>query len=160
MNEWSTRRIRAAMLGTGAWSRVLTRAARSCELLDVSACWGRTPDRVREFAEQMGVRAVMDLHRILSDRDIDAVIVALSNQHHREYTELAARHGKHVLVEKPIAHTLADGVAMLELETRYGVRIGVAHCARMLTGNRFMREAIARGELGRVSLLEARFTND
>lgn len=160
MSNSPTGRLRAAMLGTGAWARVLARAGKACEHLEIATCWGRTPDRTRVFAEEVAIPPAGDLDGILANRDIEAVVIALPNDRHREYAELAARNGKHVFVEKPIAHTLVDGVAMAALEKRYKVNVGVAHCARMLTGNRAIREAIASGELGRVSLIEARFTND
>ncbi len=148
------------MLGTGAWARVLADAARSSQHLDVVACWGRNPDRARAFADELHVPLTDDLDRVLADQEIEAVIIAVPNDRHREFAERAARSGKHVFVEKPIASTLVDGLAMVDLEARYGVHIAVGHCARMLAGNRYARQAIAAGTLGRVSLIEARFAND
>jgi predicted dehydrogenase len=74
--------------------------------------------------------------------------------------EEAARHGKHVFVEKPIAHSIEDALAMVALERRHGIVLVVGHCARMLAGNRAIARAIADGELGRVTHVEANFSND
>lgn len=156
----SVRPLRIALLGSGAWARVLATAARASARLDLVGCWSRTPSRLHEFAAATGVAACTDLDRLLHDPDVDAVIIALPNDRHREYASRAAAHGKHVFVEKPIAHTLADGLAMVELERTHGIRLAVGHCARMLTGNQLLAQAVRDGELGRVTHIEAKFANN
>lgn len=152
--------VRAAMLGTGAWARVLGHAASGCLQLRMTACWGRTLQRLEEFSAQTGIPGTTKLQHVLDDVTIEAVVIALPNDRHLEFAELAARHGKHVFVEKPIASSLDDGVAIARLERLYGVRVAVGHCARMLSGNRYLRGAISADALGRVSLIETRFSND
>ena len=72
----------------------------------------------------------------------------------------AARAGKHVYTEKPIADTLVDGIKLAALGERYGVRIMVGHSARLLAGTRLMKKAIDSGELGRVVFMEGNFSNE
>jgi predicted dehydrogenase len=160
MSDVVARPVRAALLGTGAWARVLAMAAHGSSRLALVCCWGRTPERVQAFAASTGVPPCQHLEQVLDDPDIEAVIIALPNDQHREYATRAAAHGKHVFVEKPIAHTLEDGLAMLDLERLYRIRLVVGHCARMLTGNRILTQAVRNGELGRISHVEARFEND
>ena len=74
--------------------------------------------------------------------------------------EQVARAGKHVYTEKPIAHTLEDGLRIAALEKQYGVTVTVGHSARLMAGVRIMREMIDRGELGRVAFMEANFSNE
>jgi predicted dehydrogenase len=160
MNERPAAPLRAALLGTGDWARVLATAARDCAQLQIIACWGRTPERVQAFAANLGITAYTEVDDLWRDPRLDAVIVALPNDRHRDYATLAAMHRKHVFIEKPIAHTLADGLAMLELERTHGIRLAVGHCARMLTGNRLLAQAIRDGDLGRITHLEVKFAND
>lgn len=155
----STRRVRAVLLGTGAWARVLARAAAGCTQLEMVGCWGRTPERLLAFAAETGLAPRSDLAAIWRDHDVEAVVIALPNEQHRRYAEMAAAHGKHVFIEKPIAETLVDGLAVAALAAELGVQIAVGHCARLLAGNRLLRDAVAAGELGTVTLIEATFCN-
>src|SRR3974377_378702 len=151
--------VRAALVGVGAWGRVLARAAAQTPAIDLIYCIGRSADRLAAFAEEFELTAC-DIGSVLADKQIDGVIVAAPNELHLEFAELAARAGKHVFIEKPIANTMADGVRIAELERAHGVRIVVGHCARLLAGNRIMREAIDNGEVRHVSQIEANFSND
>jgi predicted dehydrogenase len=151
--------VRASLIGTGAWAKVLAASARGSQLSIVN-CYSPNAQRRAAFAQAMAIPAVDTLDRVFSDASIEAVVIAAPNQLHRELAEAAAAHGKHVFVEKPIAHTLEDGVAMAKLERTYGITLVVGHCARMLAGNRAIARAIAEGDLGRVAHVEANFSND
>jgi predicted dehydrogenase len=151
--------VRAAMIGTGAWAKVLATAARGSRL-DIVSCYSPNAGHRAKFAQATAIPAVDAIERVWSDRTIDAVVIAAPNQLHRELAEAAAAHGKHVFVEKPIAHALEDALAMAELERTHGITLVVGHCARMLSGNRAIAQAIADGDLGRVSHIEANFWND
>jgi predicted dehydrogenase len=88
--------------------------------------------------------------RTLIDRDdVDAVIVATPGFLHREYTELAAAHGKHVFVEKPIATTLADCDAMIAAVEQAGVQMTVGQVLRYYPTWWQILELVRRGEIGR-----------
>jgi predicted dehydrogenase len=150
--------VRAAMIGTGAWAKVLAMSARGSRLQIVN-CFSPNAERRAAFAQSLAIPAVDTLDRLWNDASIEAVVIAAPNQLHRELAEAAAAHGKHVFVEKPIAHTLEDGVAMAELERTHGITLVVGHCARMLAGNRAIAQAIADGGLGRVAHIEANFSN-
>lgn len=156
----SDRPVRAALLGVGAWARVLAAAAARSSRITLACCWGRTAERVAAFSRETGIPASDDLRSVLADRAIDAVILALPNERHFEFAQLAAAAGKHVYIEKPIANTLEDGVRTAALQRIHSIRIVVGHCARLLGGNRIIRAAIDRGELGRVTQIEANFSND
>ena len=93
----------------------------------------------------------------LADKAIAAVVLALPNELHFEFARRAAAAGKHIYIEKPIANTMSDAVAIAALENAHGVRIVIGHCARLLTGIRAMRAAIDAGMLGKLSQIEANF---
>jgi len=151
--------VRAALIGTGAWAKVLAGAARDARL-QITCCYSPNAERRAAFAHATGIPAVDAIERVWDDTAIDAVVIAAPNQLHRSLAEDAGRHGKHIFVEKPIAHTLEDALAMVELEHKHRITLVVGHCARMLAGNRAIARAIDDGDLGRVSHIEANFSND
>jgi predicted dehydrogenase len=151
--------VRAALVGVGAWGRVLAKAAAKSSAIDFVCCVGRNTERLATFAKEFEIPAC-DIASVLANKHIDAVVLAIPNERHLEFAELAAQAGKHVFIEKPIANTMADGLRVAKLERACGVRIVVGHCARLLAGNRLIREAIDNGDLGQVSQIEANFSND
>ena len=85
----------------------------------------------------------------------EAVVIASTNVDHRRYTEAAAANGVHVLSEKPLATTVADGRAMIDACRRAGVQLGVAFPVRSSPALAALREAIAHGALGRIRAVRA-----
>jgi predicted dehydrogenase len=152
-------RLKTALVGVGAWGRVLAKAARASDKIEFSCCVGRNPERLAAFAKDTGIPA-RSLDAALADKEIAAVALALPNDLHFEFAQKAANASKHIYIEKPIANTLPEALAIAALEGGHGVRIAVGHCARLLTGIRAMRQAIAAGQLGKLSQLEATFSND
>ncbi len=80
----------------------------------------------------------------------EAVVLATPHHLHRQGAEEAAAAGKHVLVEKPMALTLADADAMIEACDQAGVQLMVAESARYHRANLSMREALEAGRIGQV----------
>ena len=154
------RPVRAALVGVGAWGHVLANAVLTSAKIDFVCCIGRNPERLITFSRETGIPARSDLGSALTDPDIDAVVLAVPNELHFPLAGLAARAGKHVYIEKPIATTLVDGLKIAQLERIYGIRVVVGHCARLLAGNRLIRKAIDAGTLGNISQIEANFSND
>jgi predicted dehydrogenase len=152
-------RVRAALVGVGAWGRVLAKAASKSSAIEFVCCVGRNTERLAAFAKEFEITAC-DISSVLANEHVDAIVLAVPNERHLELAELAAQAGKHVFIEKPIANTMADGLRVAKLETAHGVRIVVGHCARLLAGNRLIRQAIDNGHLGHVSQIEANFSND
>ena len=91
------------------------------------------PDQERgmQGAKEMGTEYFADPAELLSQTD--AVIICSENSRHREFTELAAKHGCHVLCEKPIATTLEDARAMIVACARSGVKLQIAFPVRFVT---------------------------
>jgi predicted dehydrogenase len=157
MNQYP---VNLGIVGLGRWARVLARAAqRSQKLKIVSACT-RTQEKREAFSKEFGIGTVSDYLQMLSNPDLEGVILTVPNEQHYAMAAQAARAGKHVYTEKPIAHTLEDGVRICDLETRHGIHVVVGHSARLLAGTRQMKQAIERGELGRVACIEANFSNE
>ena len=153
-------RIKVGIVGLGRWAKVLTRAARQSEALEIVAGFSRSEEKRAAFQQEFGITAVPELARMLANPEIKGVILTVPNEQHLPVAREAAKAGKHVYTEKPIASTLEEGLEIEALEKAYGVSITVGHSARLMAGIRAIRAAIDAGELGRVAFLEANFSNE
>ncbi|HVY58563.1 MAG TPA: Gfo/Idh/MocA family oxidoreductase [Xanthobacteraceae bacterium] len=153
-------KVKVGIVGLGRWAKVLTRAAKTSPEIEIAACFTRTEEKRLAFAKETGIPAVPDLATMLADPQIKGVILTVPNEQHLPLSAEVAKAGKHVYTEKPIAATLADGLAIAALEKKYGVTVTVGHSARLMAGIRQIREAIDAGELGRVAFIEANFSNE
>jgi len=156
----ATSPVKVGIVGLGRWAKVLTRAVAKSGRIRIVAGYSRSADTRAAFAREMGVPAAPDMQTLLADPAIKGVILTVPNEQHLPLAEQVARAGKHVYTEKPIAHTLEDGLRIAALEKQYGVTVTVGHSARLMAGVRIMREMIDRGELGRVAFMEANFSNE
>jgi predicted dehydrogenase len=153
-------RVPVGIVGLGRWAKVLTRASRKSDALQIVAATSRSEDKRAAFAQEFGVAAAPDLAAMLANPDIKGVIITVPNEQHLAIARQVAQAGKHVYTEKPIAATLEDGLAIEALEKTYGVSVTVGHSARLMAGIRRIKEAIDAGELGRVAFVEANFSNE
>ena len=152
--------IKLGIVGLGRWAKVLARAAAKSDELMIVKCYSRTEEKRRSFAQEFGIPAVPDMQSMLSDPEIRGVVVTTSNEQHLPVAMEAAKAGKHVYTEKPIAATLEEGIEMEALEKKFGITVTVGHSARLMGSVRRIRQAIDAGELGRVAFMEANISNE
>jgi phthalate 4,5-cis-dihydrodiol dehydrogenase len=120
----------------------------------VAACDPRLAARER-FAQDFGAPAFATLEEMLRAPGVEAVYVASPHQHHAAQAALAAAHGKHVLVEKPMALSLAECDRMIEACRGAGVHLLVGHCHSFDTPYLRARELVRSGQFGAVRMLHA-----
>ena len=152
--------VKVGIVGLGRWAKVLARAAEKSDQLKIVAGYSRSEEKRSGFAKDTGIAVVPDLKTMLSDPAIAGVILTVPNEQHLPVAAEVAGAGKHVYTEKPIASTLEDGLEIAALSERYGVTVTVGHSARLMAGVRRIRQAIDAGELGRVAMIEANFSNE
>lgn len=87
---------------------------------------------------------------IIDNPEIDAVVIATPVTTHREIAEQAMRAGKHVFVEKPMAHTSVDAWAMVEIAKSTDRVLAVGHIFQFTPGVRRIRQEVRAGRLGKV----------
>lgn len=125
---------------------------------ELRAVCSRTIERARRFAAENGIPQSYDsVDSLLADPAVDAVFIASPNFLHADQTIRAARRGKHVLVEKPMAVTAAEAQAMVRAAEEYRVRLGVGFHLRHHPGHVRARELIARGALGTLSMIQGQW---
>lgn len=146
------------LVGVGMWGRRMAAAIERTTTVKLAACFARDETLRLEAAEGFGCRAATSLESLLDDPEVEAVLVVTPNHTHEPITVAAAARGKHVLVEKPIADTVQDGLRMAEACERAGVVLFVGHSFRRLGAARAAASAIEQGVLGRVVLAESNFS--
>jgi len=105
-------------------------------------------------ATKLGIPvATSDSEAVLADPDIDAVIIASSTETHAPYIELAAKYGKDIFTEKPIALEIEDTVQALQAVQQAGVRLQVGFQRRFDSGYVAAKLAIDQGELGSIEMI-------
>jgi 1,5-anhydro-D-fructose reductase (1,5-anhydro-D-mannitol-forming) len=116
---------------------------------EVRAVMSRDSDRAKAYAAQNGIpRACNTLEALLADPDVHVVYISTTNERHKEESIAAAKAGKHVLCEKPLALTLQDARAMVQACSEAGVVMGTNHHLRNAVTHRTMRRMIQEGAIG------------
>jgi UDP-N-acetylglucosamine 3-dehydrogenase len=143
--------LRIGIVGCGSVARRSHLPGFRAAGADVTVFASRSPRSARQAAQQWGRGQVVDDWRYVIDRsDVDAIDVCTPNASHAEIAIAAASAGKHILVEKPMACTVEEADDMVSAAVRAGVVLMPAHSVRFMAPFVTMRDAVARGQIGRV----------
>ncbi|NEB03639.1 Gfo/Idh/MocA family oxidoreductase [Streptomyces sp. SID13726] len=124
--------MRIGLLGTGPWARMAHAPALVAHPeLEFAGVWGRRPDAAEELADEHGVRAYDDVDALLAD--VDAVAIALPPAVQADLAARAARAGRHLLLDKPLALTVEQGRAVVEATRETGAASVVFFTSRFLS---------------------------
>lgn len=115
----------------------------------------RTPRGAEEFFT--GCRIVSQFSDLVSDPDVELVIVNTPDQTHYEYTREAILGGKHVVVEKPFTMTVAEGKKLIQLAQEKNVLLTVFQNRRWDGGALTIKEILKKGYLGRIVEFESHY---
>ena len=153
--------IDAAIVGLGRWGRALVESVQG-ESGRLRLVLGIEPDAgaAREFAARHGFKLSGDYGDALSDLAVGAVVLATPHSLHLEQVISAARAGKHVFCEKPLALTLTDAEKMTAACEVAGVTLGVGHNRRWWPAMRELKRIVEAGELGTLLHLEGHNSNE
>ena len=140
-----------ALLGCGRISRKHIDALRAAEHAKLVAVCDVKPDRATAAAAQTGARAFTDLDTMLREMpEIDVVSILTPTGFHAEHAIRVAAHGKHVVVEKPMALRLEDADDMIAACDRAGVRMFVDKQNRYNLPVQRLRRALEAGRFGKL----------
>lgn len=146
--------VRVASVGLGWWGKELAKAARTTGI-EIVSCFARTPEKREAFADEFGCRTAAGLDELLSDPEVDAILVATPHAGHLELIEAAADAGKHIFVEKPLTLSVEDARAAIEAADKGDVILQVGHQRRRLAAHRAMKRLVDDGRIGAIQMLEA-----
>jgi predicted dehydrogenase len=142
--------MRVALFGCGWIQDFHVRGAQALGH-EVVAVANHREETAAAFAERHGIaRLTTDWEALAKDPEVEAAVVATPNALHAPQSIALLQAGKHVMVEKPMATTVAECDAMIEAAESSGAWLMVAHCWRFHADVRAMRARIEAGELGEV----------
>jgi predicted dehydrogenase len=114
----------------------------------VAAC-RRDSERLNQFCDSFGIaRRYTSDQQLIADEQVDAVYIATPVKEHLPQAIMAARAGKHVLMEKPMAMTAAECDAMIDICKQNGVQLGVAYYRRFYPLVERIEQLLAEGTIG------------
>ena len=147
--------IRIGLVGCGAISTQHLEAISGLEGLQLAGVVSASADRARAVGERWGVPWTIRLEELLGRDDVDAVTIATPSGLHPVQALAALRSGRHVIVEKPIALTVADADAIVREGHDRGLTVATISQRRFEPVVRALRAAVEAGALGRVALIIA-----
>jgi phthalate 4,5-cis-dihydrodiol dehydrogenase len=148
-------RLKLGVIGLGrAFTLMLPTFASHPGIAMVAASDPRSDARAR-FTEEFGAKVYEGADALCADPEVQAVYVASPHQFHLDHVKLAAAHGKHVLVEKPMALTVEDCREMIGIARQTGIQLLVGHSHSYDLPYLRTREMIRSGAYGRVRMINA-----
>ena len=125
----------------------------------VSTVASRDRDRAQVFATRHGIdRVLTSYDEVIASSDVDAVYIPLPTASHVEWCKKALLGGKHVLCEKPIAMNADQVLELIALRDKTGLVCGEAFMVAHHPQWTFVRDSLAQGMLGELTLIEGSFT--
>lgn len=163
------KQIRVGLIGTGLMGRIHTNGYK--RLADffpeykyvpvLQACCSRREANAKAFMERWGYASYeTDWRRIIERDDIDAVDICTPNDTHAEIAIAAAKAGKMILCEKPLARTVAEAEGMVKAVEEAGVQNTVWYNYRRIPAVTLAKNIVSSGKLGKIFHYRANFLQD
>jgi predicted dehydrogenase len=143
-------RLNFGLIGCGEIAAQTSRAILESSSARVVHCMDVVADLAADLAGKHGARSTTRLENLLADKDVQAVIVSTPHYLHAPLSVQAARAGKHVLSEKPMACTLTQADEMIAAAAAAGVKLGILFPARLDFPYRKAAELLGGGAIGQV----------
>lgn len=141
-------RLRVGVIGAGYWGPNLVRNFASCPQTEICGVCDADPVRLQSVARRYsGLNAVTSIEELL-DLSLDAVAIATPVSTHFSIAKECLEAGVHVLIEKPLAASAAEALALIELATHQGRVLMVDHTYLFSNAVRHIEKVVASGELG------------
>lgn len=168
MSQRTSERVRIGLAGCRGWSKSITQPAiRKCaDVMELVAATSRpeNPGPAHEVAEAFGCSFYPSIDELLDDDKVEAVVMITPNTVHREQTIKCLEAGKHVFIEKPIANTVEDGIAMARAAEQAarsnGVITQVGHNTRQRRAAKLALKYAREGRIGTVIGAEVQYCHD
>lgn len=152
----STVLVRVGITGCGYWGPNLVRNFHELPNAEIAAVCDSRPERLRPLAKKFpSVKLTTRYQDLVSDPSIDALVIATPISTHYEMAREALRSGKHVLVEKPLALTVREGVSLIQLAERCQRILMVGHTFEYHPAVLKVGELLKAGELGRMYYIDS-----
>ena len=140
--------IGIGIIGAGFFGRRHADVIRKLPNVKLIAASRTNEKKLRIFCDEYQVQAYSDYGDLLKREDIEAVVIAVPHHKHTAISIDAAKAGKHILLEKPMAHTVDDCVLIDNAARESGVKLMIGHNMRFFKSSVIGMQIIDSGELG------------
>jgi predicted dehydrogenase len=152
--------IPAAIVGLGRWGRSFVAAMQGSQRLRFVRAVDAAMDNARDFAAKHDLPLGADYADALADAEVRAVVLATPHSLHPDQVVAAARAGKPVFCEKPLALKASDAARMIDACRRADVVLGVGHNRRWWPAMQALKRAVETGAIGTLLHIEAHNSNE
>jgi predicted dehydrogenase len=153
--------VNAAIVGLGEWGQKLVRSVQGkSNRIRFVATTTRNLEKARAFASEQSLDLYEDLKHVLAAPDIEALVLTTPHTHHATQIVAAAKAGKSVFVEKPLALTKSSALEAVAACRQANVVLGVGHNRRFLPALREFKRLLAAGEIGKPMLIEGNLSSN
>ncbi len=150
----SPRKLRLGMIGIGVGGAEILRTIAAMDTIEIVAGADIVPETLVRFKQRFpDSKTWLTAEDLCRDANVEAVWISSPNRFHAEHAILAAQYGKHIVVEKPMAITLAQAAQMVEAADKYGVKLLAGHTRAFIRPIRAMRKMIESGRYGALRAL-------
>ena len=147
--------LKLAVIGLGRAFTLMLPTFASHPLIKMVAASDPRAEARKRFAKEFGAKVFEDVEALCAESEVEAVYIASPHQFHVDHVKLAAAHGKHVLVEKPMALSLVEGKEMIEAAAKANTKLLVGHSHSYDLPYLRTRDMIRSGAYGRVRMINA-----
>lgn len=147
---------KVAVIGAGAMGRNHARVFSEMDGVELVAIADLFADAAEKLARRYGAIAYTDVVRLFDEQKPDAVTIAVPTVEHLAVAREAAARGIHMLIEKPIAFSVAEGQEIIEAAKQNNVVLTIGHIERFNPAVTALKQHLAEGELGHIFQIDAR----
>jgi phthalate 4,5-cis-dihydrodiol dehydrogenase len=141
--------------GLGVASTQILPPISKLPFIKITAAADTRADAVAKFRAQYRAEGYASVEELCASTNVDAVYIATPNSLHAEHAITAAKHKKHIIVEKPMALTLAECDAMNQAADKHGVKLLCGHTHSFDPPIRKIREIVKSGALGKLCMIHS-----
>ncbi len=145
------RQVRYAIIGCGMIAKYHIAAIGNCADAQLAGVYSPDLAQARQYAQQYGTAAYAAASDIWADKGVDAVCICTPSGFHAQYALDAISHGKHVLIEKPMALTIEDCDRIIRTAKAQNVLVGVVSQLRFSPAIVQVKQALGQGVLGKLT---------
>lgn len=143
-------KLKVAVVGAGIYGKHHINAYLHNPDVELVAVCDNNTERCHAAADELGIAGYASLPALLDEQQVDVISVATSDPFHKEPALQAIAHGKHVLIEKPLATSVADCEAIIAAAREHGVIVGVDFHKRWDPAAIRVRMEVQKAESGRI----------
>jgi predicted dehydrogenase len=137
-------------------ANVYCQAMKEFDDVELVSAWDDNPERGQAASQRAGLEYKSDPDAVLNDPRVNAVIITVETNRHAEFVERAAAAGKAILLQKPMATTLADCDRIIAAVKRSGVKFSMAFQMRHDPTNQEIRRLVQANAVGKIAILRRR----